>query len=390
MAQIKRGDTFVDGQQVTGDRLNNHINNASLDDDAIIGQTALAVNTVAVGDSFLIHDLSATSPPTKLRKITATGFLNSPLTCSFNLAGQALKDITLAPNAGTILNIKTIAPTTIGDLTTVKIVSAGHGLLAGQVITVTNAPTDFNGTWEIDSVTPDEINYKLFAKSLQIASTCSYVKAPSVISAGHLSITGGLYSDGINKFNGVTQFMGNVVTESAVTAKGVCNFTGTVQFKGTPVFGLYSKVTTPLSNVTLFGTDNVYRFAAWSSNWMNFGKVTYTEDFIVPDEETWEVHLVSSLYNNIVAGAGNYGYGCQLISSVSNVTTTTTIGDTFSIGLARYTSTPYIYNVILPAGTHTIRMVACHFGGGNVAGSELNCSTTTSPSHKTVSKFKTA
>lgn len=390
MAQIKRGDTFVDGQQVTGDRLNNHINNASLDDDAIIGQTTLPANTVATGDSFLIHDLSATSPPTKLRKITATGFLNSPLTCSFNLAGQALKDITLAPNAGTIVTLKTISPTTVGEITTVKIVSAGHGLVAGQVITVTAGPTDFNGTWEISSVTPDELNYVLFAKSIQGSGTCSYVKAPSVLSASNLSITGGLYSDGINKFNGATQCMGNLVTESALTAKGVCNFTGTVQFKGTPIFGLYSKVTTPLSNVTLLGTDSVYRFAAWSNNWMNFGKVTYTEDFVVPDEETWEVHLVSSLYNNIAPGAGNYGYGCQLISSINNVTTTTTVGDTFSIGLGRYTSTPYIYNIILPAGTHTIRMVACHFAGVNTAGSELNCNTTTSPSHKTVSKFKTA
>lgn len=390
MAQIKRGDTFVDGQQVTGDRLNNHINNASLDDDAIIGQTTLPANTVATGDSFLIHDLSATSPPTRLRKITATGFLNSPLTCSFNLAGQALKDITLAPNAGTIVTLKTITPTTVGEITTVKIVSAGHGLVAGQVITVTAGPTDFNGTWQISSVTPDELNYVLFAKSVQGSGTCSYVKTPSVLSASNLSITGGFYSDGINKFNGATQCMGNLVTESALTAKGVCNFTGTVQFKGTPIFGLYSKVTTPLSNVTLFGTDSVYRFAAWSNNWMNFGKVTYTEDFVVPDEETWEVNLVSSLYNNIAPGAGNYGYGCQLISSVNNVTTTTTVGDTFSIGLNRYTSTPYIYNIILPAGTHTIRMVACHFAGVSTAGSELNCNTTTSPSHKTVSKFKTA
>jgi len=390
MAQIKRGDTFVDGQQVTGDRLNNHINNASLDDDAIIGQTALTVNTVAVGDSFLIHDLSATSPPTKLRKITATGFLNSPLTCSFNLTAQPLSDLTLTPISGTVVQGKTVSPTTVGEVTTVKIVSAGHGLVAGQVITVTAGPTDFNGTWEISSVTPDELNYVLFAKSVQTSGTCSYVKVPSILSAGHISIGGGLYSNGINKFDGPTQCMGNLVTESALTAKGVCNFTGTVQFKGTPIFGLYSKVTTPLSNVTLYGTDSVYRFAAWSNNWMNFGKVTYTEDFVVPDEETWEVNLVSTLYNNIAAGAGNYGYGCQLISSINNVTTTTTIGDTFSIGLNRYTATPYIYNIILPAGTHTIRMVACHFAGVNTAGSELNCSTTVAPSYKTVSKFKTA
>lgn len=390
MAQIKRGDTFVDGQQVTGDRLNNHINNASLDDDAIIGQTALTVNTVAVGDSFLIHDLSATSPPTKLRKITATGFLNSPLTCSFNLTAQPLSDLTITPIGGTIVTGKTISPTTVGEITTVKIVSAGHGLVAGQVIAVTAGPTDFNGIWEISSVTPDELNYVLFAKSVQTSGTCSYVKAPSILSAGHISIAGGLYSNGINKFDGPTQMMGNLVAESALTAKGVCNFTGTVQFKGTPIFGLYSKVTTPLTNVTMTSLETAYRFAAWTNNWMNFGKVTYTEDFVVPDEETWEVHLVSSMYNNLVAGSGNYGYGCQLLSTVASVTTTTTVGDTFSIGLNRYTSTPYIYNIVLPAGIHTIRMVVCHFGGVAVAASELNCNTTTSPSHKTVSKFKTA
>ena len=80
MAQIQKGDTFADGQQVTGARLNQLIDSATILPNIITDQTNLTANTVETGDSILLYDLSATA----LREATASDLLNSniPVTAS--------------------------------------------------------------------------------------------------------------------------------------------------------------------------------------------------------------------------------------------------------------------------------------------------------------------
>ena len=56
MAQFSKGDTFVDGQQVTGARLNQLVDSAVLLIGAITEQTTMAANDVSSTDGLLIND----------------------------------------------------------------------------------------------------------------------------------------------------------------------------------------------------------------------------------------------------------------------------------------------------------------------------------------------
>lgn len=97
MPQFSKGDTFSDGQQVTGVRLNGLVDNATALPGLITDQTNLTANTVDSGDSVLLHDLSAGA----LREATAGDLLNSnlPITTS-SVSGVSGSDITVTPAAG--------------------------------------------------------------------------------------------------------------------------------------------------------------------------------------------------------------------------------------------------------------------------------------------------
>jgi hypothetical protein len=97
MAQIQSPETYADGQQVTAARLNNQTNGAVLLPGAVTDQTALTANTVASGDTVLLHDASASA----LRKATAGDLLGSglPVTTSV-ITGASGVDLAITPAAG--------------------------------------------------------------------------------------------------------------------------------------------------------------------------------------------------------------------------------------------------------------------------------------------------
>jgi hypothetical protein len=97
MAQLQSPETYVDGQQVTAARLNNQTNGATLLPGSITDQSALTANTIAVADTLLIHDASASA----LRKATASDLLNSGISLTTGaIIGNAGVDITITPAAG--------------------------------------------------------------------------------------------------------------------------------------------------------------------------------------------------------------------------------------------------------------------------------------------------
>ena len=102
MPQINKGDTFADGQQVTGARLNQFIDSATLLPAAITDQVTLTANTVASGDSTLLYDLSVAG----LKKTTVGDLLNSnlPITTS-SIAGASGADLVITPAAGQKVDI---------------------------------------------------------------------------------------------------------------------------------------------------------------------------------------------------------------------------------------------------------------------------------------------
>ena len=102
MAQAQSPETFVNGQQVTASRLNNHVNGLLLLPGAITDQSALTANTLATGDEFLINDLTANA----LRRVTADSILNSGLSITTgSVTGNAGADITVTPAATYKLNV---------------------------------------------------------------------------------------------------------------------------------------------------------------------------------------------------------------------------------------------------------------------------------------------
>jgi len=95
MAQISKGDTFVDGQQVTGARLNQLVDSSVLLVGAITDQPSITANTLQSTDTTIVNDGGV------LKEATIGDFLNSnlPITTS-SITGGAGVDIAVTPAAG--------------------------------------------------------------------------------------------------------------------------------------------------------------------------------------------------------------------------------------------------------------------------------------------------
>lgn len=95
MAQIQKGDTFTNGQQVDATRLNQLVDSSVLLVGAISEQTTMTPNTVESTDQTIINDGGV------LKKTTVGSILNSnlPVTTS-SITGGSGADIIVTPSAG--------------------------------------------------------------------------------------------------------------------------------------------------------------------------------------------------------------------------------------------------------------------------------------------------
>lgn len=100
MAQISKGDTFVDGQQVTGARLNQLVDASTLLVGAITDQPSITANTLEATDSTIVNDAGT------LKEATIGDILNSNLPISTSsITGGAGVDITVTPAAGQKMDV---------------------------------------------------------------------------------------------------------------------------------------------------------------------------------------------------------------------------------------------------------------------------------------------
>lgn len=162
MAQISKGDTFTDGEQVTGARLNQLVDSATLSVGAILDQGAMTANTVAATDSVLLYDLSATG----LRKPTVSDVLNSNLPISTSsITGGAGVDIVVTPAATRKFDVagafeaesaNVVGAATIGGNASVTgtFLVTGGSTLTGNVIAdngfTSNGIANFTGTLQVN------------------------------------------------------------------------------------------------------------------------------------------------------------------------------------------------------------------------------------------------
>jgi hypothetical protein len=150
MAQISKGDTFTDGQQVTGSRLNQLVDSSTLLVGAITDQPSITANTLEATDTTIVNDAGV------LKEATIGDFLNSnlPITTS-SINGVTGADIAVTPAAGQKFDVagafeansinSTGAVTAGGNLTVTGTSTLTGGiagnLTVGGLVTGSGAPT---------------------------------------------------------------------------------------------------------------------------------------------------------------------------------------------------------------------------------------------------------
>jgi hypothetical protein len=273
MPQISKGDTFTNGEQVTGARLNQLVDSSTLLAGAITEQGALTANTVAANDSFLMYDLSANA----LRKPTASDILNSnlPITSS-SISGNGGVDLVITPPAGKKVDVagalEAESNNVIGNET------VGGNLSVGGTLTVVGG---INGT-----------------SAVKIA-TGTTAERPASPVAGQLRFN--TTSNALEVYSGSTWING--VTSGSALFDGTVNITGVIQYNGTPVYGMYEVVkyvTNPTPALTK-GADEIWvvNLRAWGVPWSS-----------PPSIPTLTITSTTTIYgdaNDIIAGAGVAG-----------------------------------------------------------------------------------
>ena len=191
MTQLLKGDTFADGQQVTGARLNQLIDSAQLLVGSITEQTAIAAGTVEAADQLNINDNSASA----LRKATVGDILGSniPVVTSAITAGNS-NDITTTPNDATAVTGSTY--TSADGLTVVVTTSSSHGLSVGQVVLISGASAGYNGTFRLTVAAGSSFTYVMTTAATAGSGTLTYTKKGTEKIAGNLAVTGSAFVDG--------------------------------------------------------------------------------------------------------------------------------------------------------------------------------------------------
>ena len=272
MPQLNKGDTFADGQQVTGTRLNNLIDGATLLVGAIADQTGITANTLESTDTLLVNDAGV------LKKATVGDVLNSNLNANLNVAtavtlksgqieGVLQSDVNLVPQDGTTVSGKTF--TSVDGITAI-VTSTAHGLVTNMLLTFTASNAVYNGTYLITVLSVDTFSYVISQTTPVAASgTLSYVKKGSVNVDGNVYVSEELNVVGRTNLNDVTA-IGNL------TSSGVANFTGSFQVNGSVGYALYE----------IFEANVTYSNASVPVGW----NAMYTSASLTkPSDEIWVI-----------------------------------------------------------------------------------------------------
>jgi hypothetical protein len=166
MAQISKGDTFVDGQQVTGARLNQLVDSSVLLVGAITDQPSITANTLEATDTTLVNDAGV------LKEATIGDILNSnlPVTTSSITSGAGV-DLALTPSAGQKIDI--VGNAEVDDLTvTDDLTVSGDAGITGT-LTVTGSSTLIGNVIVDNGFTSNGVAN--FTGTLQVGGTVGYV-----------------------------------------------------------------------------------------------------------------------------------------------------------------------------------------------------------------------
>lgn len=306
MAQIQKGDTFTNGEQVTAERLNQLIDSAILLPQVITTKTELLSTELATDDKFLVYDTSADS----LKKVSVSAISGSGgdiVTSSITTASTPTRvnSVNITPLYNFDATSATYVASTYGTsppINTVIVTSTNHGLSNNDYVQILLADSKYNGVWRIQVTSPNGFQYQVPDLATTVSGSLQWIKQGSVkigtqIGNGNLYVAGNQYIDenlnvdGNAVINGTTYQLGPVIQSGNVTQTGTVNITGSFQYNGTPVFGLYSTETNLFSNMSTWSNSNGYaRLPSWGYNWyLTTGNLHGTDVFVVPENEIWEI-----------------------------------------------------------------------------------------------------
>jgi hypothetical protein len=351
MAQITKGDTFTDGQQVTGARLNQLIDSATILPNIITDQTNLTANTVATGDSVLLYDLSATA----LREATASDLLNSGIAITTSsVTGGANSDITITPNDATIVSGATY---TSGDGLTVVVTSNAHGLTVGQVVLISSAGTGYNGTFRLTAVTTNTFTYVMTTAATAGSGSLSFTRKGTVKTTANKAISGNLYVDGSTTMGGNLYVTGTTIQTGAVTQTGNTSIGGNLTVTGTTALNANSTTLTQSASdnstkiaTTAFVKTNPSTCKAWV-------KFTGSNGAVVSSYNISSVSRVSAgLYNVTFSNTQTDANYCPMLTCWSQAWGTVTAQTTTTMQIQCWEAVGYGggENVLDPASVYLV------------------------------------
>lgn len=234
MPQLNKGDTFADGQQVTGARLNQLVDSATVLPGVITEQAAVAANDVQIGDQILAYDNSAAA----LCKISVGDIMGANLVGTFSdvvtddVSAKTGNDVIITPNSKTAVLGRSYTSTVSSGVTTVVVTHVSHGLAVGSFVSVTSATNSLlNGTYRVSAtLSADTFSYVVYGSTTSGSGTLTYTKLASTRNEGNMNINGGCAIIGDQLVSGNATFLG---TGALALPSGT-----TAQRPGAPAVGM--------------------------------------------------------------------------------------------------------------------------------------------------------
>ena len=201
MSDLNRTQTFADGDLVTALKLNNLVDQTTINPTFVSGKDELtATGLDKETDTVLLHDFSTSTlkkvkiqellvVPVTLPALTATVGNVTTLTTSI-IDGQANKGMLLTPKDGaTISGVNWVSANGL----TVTVTSTAHGLTTGAVLIITASNTAYSADTAVTVTTVDQFTYTLAATDpdrVASAGTLSYYQKAYVVINGRLGVVG--------------------------------------------------------------------------------------------------------------------------------------------------------------------------------------------------------
>ena len=259
MAQFQSPLTFTSGQVLTAADLNAHVNSATLLPGSINDQTAITAFDIQSTDTFNIYDASGAV----LRKATVDDLFRSGQIAKFdNISGKSGQNLAITPASGFAVAINGNL-TSSGTLAVTSTSTLSGDVTAGANLTVTGLAT-FNTTEAI---------------KIPVGTTA---QRPATPATGQIRYNSTLAATEI--YNG-TAWDPVPVAGTNLTLPNTVNFTGTIQYNGTPVYSLsaITEETVSFSGIGVGGT-------AFTSS-----------PFTKPSDEIWVFEIDFSVLGSVTS-----------------------------------------------------------------------------------------